>query len=891
MADDPVTTAQAPAPGPVALITEIRGQDGWYLARRLLALGYRVIGTTHEATRAGVLAIDGHDVPVIALDLADAAQIEDAIRGGGPTQSTTSRRARRACSCSTTAGDGRHQRRRGRPLVSRRSAATTPRRGSARRRAARCRRRRRARRTRPARVPINAYGSQRRRRSPRRAYRRSCGCSRARRSCIRTSPRRPVHFLVRKVAHAAAAIAAGRDHAIALGDLDAVRDWAAPDAVEAMRRMLQQREPRDYVIATGEAHTVRDVCDAAFGHVGLDWRATSRRRPAGARRRRGRPARQPRARPRRAGLGAVAHLLRADRAYCRFRSPPARDRGANMTTPLYRRIDRCRVCGNPQLEPLVDLGEQALTGVFPRRIDQRVPSGPLALVKCHGAGRCGLVQLLDSYAAEEMYGDNYGYRSGLNASMVHHLRGKIARILSRVAPPPGALVLDIGSNDGTTLAAYPDGRFHRLGIDPTAAKFRQHYPPDVQLWCDLFSERVLAPRTGGSPGTIVTSFCDVHDLGSAQRSCASSTAVLADDGIWVFEQSYLPLISSATPTTRSATSTARQLCSAQIAWMARAHRVQGDRHRAQRHQRRQLLGRGRPGDERARRDPELARIPAEERAPATRARVYAAFARRVADSRAALRSFLAGARAAGRRRGARRVDQGQRDPAVLRADRRRHRRDRRGQRGEVRRLHAGHAHPDLPGGRADRARARLPDRAAVALPRHLRGQARPAARRDAPGVSTARPRGRVAVRVAEALHWFGEGERLAWRSLRAGTLGKAGLRPAVGAFVRPLTAPSRYPEYGVCSTCARQRRPRRPGVVAARSARQAVLAAAGGAQPYDRIRDRHLAACDRRAEARAAAWMPLRRRGSGSASPTRASRCPVRCVRPADGSPARSRCR
>jgi hypothetical protein len=52
------------------------------------------------------------------------------------------------------------------------------------------------------------------------------------------------------------------------------------------------------------------------------------------------------------------------------------------------------------------------------------------------------------------------------------------------------------------------------------------------------------------------------------------------------------------------------------------------------------------------------------------------------------------------------------------------------------------------------------------------------------------------MRIAEALQWFGEGERLAWRSLRAGTLGKAGLRPAVGAFVRPLTAPSRYPEYG-----------------------------------------------------------------------------------------------
>ena len=53
------------------------------------------------------------------------------------------------------------------------------------------------------------------------------------------------------------------------------------------------------------------------------------------------------------------------------------------------------------------------------------------------------------------------------------------------------------------------------------------------------------------------------------------------------------------------------------------------------------------------------------------------------------------------------------------------------------------------------------------------------------------------MRIAEALQWFGDGERLAWRSLRAGRLGKAGLRPAVGAFVRPLTAPSRYPEYGV----------------------------------------------------------------------------------------------
>ena len=87
------------------------------------------------------------------------------------------------------------------------------------------------------------------------------------------SPRRPLDFLPSKVAHAAAAISLGREHELALGDLDAQRDWGyARDYVDAMWRMLQQDEPGDYVIATGELHSVRDLTEAAFAHVGLDWR-------------------------------------------------------------------------------------------------------------------------------------------------------------------------------------------------------------------------------------------------------------------------------------------------------------------------------------------------------------------------------------------------------------------------------------------------------------------------------------------------------------------------------------------------------------------------------------------------------------------------------------------
>ena len=85
------------------------------------------------------------------------------------------------------------------------------------------------------------------------------------------SERRGLEFVTRKVTHAAAAIKLGLQEDVALGNLEAERDWGyARDYVEAMWMMLQQDEPEDYVIATGEAHSVRELVDVAFAHVGLD---------------------------------------------------------------------------------------------------------------------------------------------------------------------------------------------------------------------------------------------------------------------------------------------------------------------------------------------------------------------------------------------------------------------------------------------------------------------------------------------------------------------------------------------------------------------------------------------------------------------------------------------
>ena len=86
------------------------------------------------------------------------------------------------------------------------------------------------------------------------------------------SPRRGLEFVTRKITHGVAQIHLGRETELRLGNLDAMRDWGfAGDYVDAMWRMLQQDTPEDFVICTGDTHSVREFCEVAFNHVGRDW--------------------------------------------------------------------------------------------------------------------------------------------------------------------------------------------------------------------------------------------------------------------------------------------------------------------------------------------------------------------------------------------------------------------------------------------------------------------------------------------------------------------------------------------------------------------------------------------------------------------------------------------
>jgi NDP-4-keto-2,6-dideoxyhexose 3-C-methyltransferase len=208
---------------------------------------------------------------------------------------------------------------------------------------------------------------------------------------------------------------------------------------------------------------------------------------------------------------------------------------------MYKQVTACRICGNHNLQCILDLGSQTLTGVFPKNKDPlAITSGPLRLVKCVGEGVCGLVQLEHSYDLGEMYGLNYGYRSGLNQSMVEHLRNKVDRICNSVELKPGDLVLDIGSNDSTTLQCYPNQGLHLVGIDPTGVKFSSFYPAYIDLIPDFFSAKLVKQKFPDKKAKIVTSFSMFYDLEDPTNFMQQVFEVLDDDGVWVFEQSYLP---------------------------------------------------------------------------------------------------------------------------------------------------------------------------------------------------------------------------------------------------------------------------------------------------------------------------------------------------------------
>lgn len=203
---------------------------------------------------------------------------------------------------------------------------------------------------------------------------------------------------------------------------------------------------------------------------------------------------------------------------------------------MYTEITRCRICRASHLITVLSLGEQYLTGVFPKSVSEKVTKGPLDLVWCT---HCGLLQMKQSYSPSEMYGENYGYRSSLNSSMIKHLQQKIKMLETLAKPKTKDLMIDIGSNDATLLKAC-SGSYRKVGIDPVGLKFKRFYTKDISLISDYFTASVFNSAFPGKKAKIITSIAMFYDLEDPSQFVKDIKKCLSEDGIWHFEQSYMP---------------------------------------------------------------------------------------------------------------------------------------------------------------------------------------------------------------------------------------------------------------------------------------------------------------------------------------------------------------
>ena len=207
-----------------------------------------------------------------------------------------------------------------------------------------------------------------------------------------------------------------------------------------------------------------------------------------------------------------------------------------MTNKI-KKIEKCRISGDTNLISVLNIGEQFLTGVFPSSKETIITKGPLELV---WSAKSQLLQLNYSFDLNEMYGKNYGYRSGLNKSMVKHLTDKINGLERKVGLKSGDFVIDIGSNDATSLKSYGTYGIKKLGVDPTGEKFRDFYTDGIDLIPDFFPSPEVVSILRGSKVKIVTSIAMFYDLEDPIFFAQSIADVLDKNGILHFEQSYMP---------------------------------------------------------------------------------------------------------------------------------------------------------------------------------------------------------------------------------------------------------------------------------------------------------------------------------------------------------------
>ena len=205
-----------------------------------------------------------------------------------------------------------------------------------------------------------------------------------------------------------------------------------------------------------------------------------------------------------------------------------------------RKRTTCRVCGSSSLKKVIDLGPQYLQGSFVKP-GKEMPSSrkiDCTLVRCNpetDENACGLLQMEHSVPPEILYAA-YWYRSGTNNTMRSHLKGIVDSVIPYMKNTENPSVLDIGCNDGTLLGYYPQS-FVKYGCDPSDVAQEVKGAKVVQ---DIFPSEVLFKLLEGKKLDVITSIAMFYDLEDPVSFVKGISRFLADEGVWVFEMSYMP---------------------------------------------------------------------------------------------------------------------------------------------------------------------------------------------------------------------------------------------------------------------------------------------------------------------------------------------------------------
>ena len=201
---------------------------------------------------------------------------------------------------------------------------------------------------------------------------------------------------------------------------------------------------------------------------------------------------------------------------------------------LYNKIKSCRICNDTKLHKLINFGEISLTGIFPSNKNKKVLKTPLSIVF---SNKSKLLQLEHNYNGDYLFGSNYGYRSGLNNSMVIHLKNKYAYLNNRLNFKKSDFILDIGSNDGTFLNFFPANTF-RVGCDPSAKKFKKFYKKNTKKIYKIFDENVV--KKINHKFKLISSIAMFYDLSNPIAFCKNVEKLIDKNGIFHIEIAYLP---------------------------------------------------------------------------------------------------------------------------------------------------------------------------------------------------------------------------------------------------------------------------------------------------------------------------------------------------------------